>query len=122
MVARTVLVVDDTAMLRKLIATVLERAGYAVLIAESGEAALATFVAAPAPVDMVITDWRMQGMNGLELIGALRELAPTLPIIFTSGSEPPRLDGATSFGFLRKPFTPTELIELVSTTLAAAGR
>jgi len=78
-----ILLVDDNA--HGLIArrTVLEELGYRVRICESGAEALELF--ATQPVDLLITDFRMPNMDGVELITRIREMRPDLPIILLSG-------------------------------------
>ena len=79
----TILLVDDNP--HGLIArrTVLEELGYRVRICESGAEALELFAA--QPVDLVITDFRMPAMDGVELITRIRQVRPDLPIILLSG-------------------------------------
>ena len=78
-----ILLVDDNR--HGLIArrTVLEELGYHVRICESGAEALELF--ATQPVDLLITDFRMPNMDGVELITRIREMRPELPIILLSG-------------------------------------
>jgi len=76
---KTVLVVDDDPDLLKLLALRLGAAGYAVHAAESGEKALA--VLAVSRPDVVVTDLKMGGMDGLALFEAIQKTAPALPVI-----------------------------------------
>ncbi|WP_372837503.1 PP2C family protein-serine/threonine phosphatase [Phaeovulum sp.] len=69
---RRVLVVDDSRMQRRILASQLARAGYEVLEAESGEQAL--LLCATEQVDLVLSDWVMPGMSGLDLCRAYRAL------------------------------------------------
>ena len=109
--SRTVLVVDDEPVIRYLLAVTLEFAGYEVIEAPHGEAALKA--ARRAPPQLVITD-RMPVMDGTELIKHLRaddEMAqiPIILLTATSGGEP------HADAVLMKPFEPDKLIELVDT-------
>ena len=79
MSARRILVVDDDANLLKLLALRLEKEGFAVTEASSGEQALAK-LSAEVP-HLVITDMRMGGMDGLALFDAITRRHPTLPVI-----------------------------------------
>jgi CheY-like chemotaxis protein len=78
-----VLLVDDNEhglVARK---ALLEEIGLIVVAVGSGEDALEAF--SREPFQLVVTDYRMRGMNGAELIGHLRELAPKVPVILVSG-------------------------------------
>jgi CheY-like chemotaxis protein len=110
-VAGTVLVVDDEPDIRFLLRVTLELAGYSVIEAAHGEAALERVRVSP-PV-LVITDRMMPRMGGGELIERLRADLGTaaIPIVMltgTSGSQP----GADAV--LTKPFEPDELLGLVA--------
>ena len=79
----TILLVDDNPHGLVARRTVLEELGYVVHTRLSGGEALEVY--ASQPVDLVITDFRMPGMDGVELIGRLRQLRADLPIILLSG-------------------------------------
>jgi len=74
-----VLLVDDDKGLLQLIAMRLTAAGYAVNAVESGEAALASLAISRPQV--VITDLRMQGMDGMALFDAIHRESPSLPVV-----------------------------------------
>jgi len=78
-----ILIVDDNANGLSARKCVLEELGHRLTEASSGADALELF--APQKFDLVITDYRMPRMNGIELIDHLREQAPDLPIILISG-------------------------------------
>ena len=124
--AGTVLVVEDEASVRRLIAGVLEKAGYGVLSAESGPAALAVLRAHSGTVDMLLSDVVMPEMSGPELARALREHDPGLRVCFMSGyteDEVFRHGIQTSDEtFLEKPFTPAELERRVRSLLDRSER
>jgi CheY-like chemotaxis protein/anti-sigma regulatory factor (Ser/Thr protein kinase) len=82
--AATVLVVDDSAIDRRLAGRLLEQAGFAVVYASDGEEALATIAAS-----IVVTDLHMPKLNGLELVEAVRKKHPKLPVVLMTahGSE-----------------------------------
>jgi DNA-binding NtrC family response regulator len=79
----TILVVDDEKNIRRTLRQTLEGAGYAVVEAESAEQALETLQA--EPVDVGIFDIRLPGMDGLTLLGRVREIRRDLPVIMISG-------------------------------------
>jgi CheY-like chemotaxis protein len=78
-----ILLVDDNANGLKARKTVLEDLGYGIVTASNGHDALERFT--PQKFDLVVTDYKMPRMDGLELIVNLRRLAPELPIVLISG-------------------------------------
>jgi two-component system response regulator GlrR len=111
-----VLLVDDDKDLLQLIAMRLTAAGYAVTAVESGEAALAALsVSRP---QLVVTDLRMQGMDGMALFDAIHRDSPSLPVvILTAHGTIPEAVAATRrgvFSFLTKPFEPKVLLDTVA--------
>jgi two-component system response regulator GlrR len=112
---KRVLVVDDDPDLLKLLALRLGAAGYGVQTAESGERALAA-IAVSRP-DVVVTDLKMGGMDGLALFEAVQRTAPTLPVIILTahGTIPDAVDATKRgvFGFLPKPFEGKDLLAQV---------
>ena len=92
-----VLLVDDDKDLLQLIAMRLTAAGYAVTAVESGEAALAAISVARPQV--VVTDLRMQGMDGMALFDAIHRDSPSLPVvILTAHGTIPEAVAATRRG------------------------
>src|SRR6185503_8577000 len=124
-----VLLVDDDKDLLQLIAMRLSAAGYAVTAVESGEAALAALAVSRPQV--VVTDLRMQGMDGMALFDAIHRDSPSLPVlILTAHGTIPEAVSATRrgiFSFLTKPFEPKVLLDTVAEAMrlssppAAAG-
>src|SRR3989440_6818785 len=106
-----VLLVDDDKDLLQLIAMRLTAAGYAVTAVESGEAALASLAVSRPQV--VVTDLRMQGMDGMALFDAMHRDSPSLPVVILTAHRtipeavtPTRIG---AFSFLTKPFEPKVL-------------
>jgi two-component system response regulator HydG len=81
---RRILLVDDNADGLAARKSVLEELGYAIVTCTSGADALEQYVARD-PFDLVVTDYKMPRMDGLELIGRLRKHTPGLPIVLISG-------------------------------------
>ncbi len=79
--ALRILLVDDDELFRESLSMNLADAGFAVSEAETGAAALALLAAPPLP-DLVLLDWKMPGMNGIEALRRMRENGLTLPVIF----------------------------------------
>jgi len=121
--APKILLVDDDKDLLQLIAMRLGAAGYAVRAVESAESALACLVAERP--QLVVTDLRMQGMDGLALFDAIRREAPGLPVvILTAHGTIPEAVAATRrgvFGFLTKPFDGQVLLDTVADALRLSG-
>jgi two-component system, NtrC family, response regulator GlrR len=114
--AARILLVDDDKDLLQLIAMRLGAAGYAVTAVASGEAALAALsVTRP---QLLVTDLRMGGMDGLALLDAVHRESPSLPvIILTAHGTIPEAVSATRrgvFSFLTKPFEPRVLLDTVA--------
>src|SRR6187549_4244169 len=111
-----VLLVDDDKDLLQLIAMRLSAAGYSVTAVESGAAAL-TALAVSRP-QVVVTDLRMEGMDGMALFDAIHRDSPSLPVvILTAHGTIPEAVAATRrgvFGFLTKPFDPKVLLDTVA--------
>src|SRR5881392_1099440 len=111
-----VLLVDDDKDLLQLIAMRLTAAGYEVTAVESGESALAALAVARPQV--VVTDLRMHGMDGMALFDAIHRDSPSLPVvILTAHGTIPEAVTATRrgvFSFLTKPFEPKVLLDTVA--------
>ena len=119
----TILLVDDDPDILKLVAMRLTAAGHEVRTAESGERAMALLAAVPP--DLVVTDLRMGGMDGLALFDHIHGQMPTLPvIILTAHGTIPEAVAATrrgAFGFLPKPYDAKLLLEQVEQALRLSG-
>ncbi|MEK7797299.1 MAG: response regulator, partial [Nitrospirota bacterium] len=120
-----ILVVDDEEILRVVARAALEQAGYAVLDAEDAFSALAVFQRERERIAAVVTDVRMPGRSGFDLLADLRKFDPNIRVILCSGSlaegtkvDLPRL-GAKAY--LPKPYSARELVEVVSQVLGAAS-
>lgn len=119
-----ILVVDDDPSLRRLLGMRLNSSGYQVDTAADGESALG-HIAAQRP-DLVITDLRMNGMDGMALFDRIRRRDPTLPVlILTAHGTIPEAVEATrrgAYGFLSKPFNSRELLDEIASALALTGQ
>lgn len=117
----TVLVVEDDPALRGLVREVLESAGYRVLEAADGEAAIAAAARFRDPIHLAITDLVMPRMGGTELAARLSRARPDLRLLYTSGYAERAAVHAGSVRegahYLAKPFTPALLLERVREAL-----
>ncbi len=118
-----ILIVDDDSDLLRLLTFRLEGAGYTVEAASSAEQALAR-LSASIP-QLVITDMRMSGMDGLALFDNIHKSNPALPvIILTAHGTIPDAVAATQrgvFGYLTKPFDSRELLQQAERAITLSG-
>ncbi|MEW6217902.1 MAG: sigma-54 dependent transcriptional regulator [Thermodesulfobacteriota bacterium] len=119
----TVLIVDDEPNYRLILAELLRDEGFEVLTAASGEAALG--VAREADLDMVVTDMRMPGMDGIDLMKAIKSMDRDLPVmIMTAFGEVDKAVEAMRAGayhYLVKPFKNDELVVNVRKAIELFG-
>jgi signal transduction histidine kinase/ActR/RegA family two-component response regulator len=122
--SETILLVDDTEIVRRLSKDVLSRAGYRVLEAAGADEALQVAGRQAAPIDLVLTDVVMPGPNGIELASRLRSSRAAVRVLFMSGYTDLAVvrDGllAHEEAFLQKPFTPEDLLRKVRQALETA--
>lgn len=119
--ARLVLVVDDEKGVRDLVCRTLREEGYRTLEAAHGGEALEMVEAGTEPVDLVVTDVVMPGMDGRELGRRLAQSKPALPVLYISAYDVNdifwRGSPRSSAPFLQKPFPPEILISSVEQLL-----
>jgi len=122
----TVLLVEDEQMVRDLFRDVLAGAGYAVLEAASGEAALEIASRRDTPIHVMVTDVVMPGMGGGELVARMASARPDMRVIYVSGYTDDVLvrRGVLDSGvpFLQKPCMPDDLVRAVREALRAPDR
>jgi CheY-like chemotaxis protein len=114
---QTVLVVDDEAAVRELVARMLGKAGYQVLVAADGQEALALAEQSAATIACLVTDVVMPRMLGSELAQRLTAQMPGLAVLFMSGYADPMLGPSggldPAMTMLFKPFTDIDLLSAV---------
>ncbi len=120
----TVLLVDDETANRELYAEFLSDLGYRFIGHEDGESAL-SFIRDGAAIDLVIADYRMPGMDGLEFIQAMRQVLPSVPVIMITafGSIDSYLQSFSLgvFEYINKPFSKKEFVRIVKAALHGPG-
>jgi two-component system cell cycle sensor histidine kinase/response regulator CckA len=124
----TILVVDDEPMVLGFLTGTLSRYGYRVVQAESGAQALRLCKDRGHTIDLILTDVVMPGLNGKELVDAIRGLGLDPKTLFMSGfaRDVAAETGFTEWAsFIQKPFTPTQLVgkvrEVLGDRLTAAS-
>ncbi len=118
-----VMVVDDDPALLRLLSMRLSAVGYEVAAVESGEKAIAQIPTFQP--HLVITDLRMDGMDGMTLFDQIHRRSPALPVIILTahGSIPDAVDATSRgvFGYLTKPFDSKDLLDQVTRALRVTG-
>ena len=114
----TITVVDDNPAILKLAAKVLRIQGYRVLEAGCGAEALDVAERHDKPVDLLLTDIDMPGIDGVSLSREVRERWPETKVVFMSGGATP--DSVGGEPFLSKPFALHELVAVVEDTLSSS--
>ena len=117
----TIMAVDDSASMRRMVAFTLKGVGHEVIEAEDGVAAFST--ARTQKVDLVVTDVNMPNMDGITLVRELRTL-PTyrftpILVLTTESSDAKKQEGraAGATGWIVKPFSPDQLIATIRKVL-----
>jgi CheY-like chemotaxis protein len=114
-------VLDDEPMLLELASAILEPLGYALETFRDGESALRAFKSAEPPPDLVITDFAMHEMTGMEFLEACRRIRPgqkALLVSGTVGEDIFRDNQVKPDGFLAKPYQAKQLVDAVEAVLA----
>ena len=122
----TILIVDNDAVLRMLLAKFLTFVGYTVLDARLGSEALKLARHHPDSIDLLLTDVMMPGMNGFELAEEFLELHPESKLLYMSGHvfDVPAVHEAAEKNpatFLVKPFWAEQLLEKIQSILPSPG-
>ncbi len=117
---KRILVVDDDEDGRRIFREMLGGLGYAVIDQPDGESALRA-IRGGSRVDLVITDERMPGLSGLELIESLRHKYPSIPVILVTAhggvEDYLRSIGLGVFEYINKPVTKKEIAAIVNAAL-----
>ena len=110
----SLLIIEDDVALATTVASVLEGEGHQVTLSHDGEEGVK--IATEGSYDVVVTDFRLPGLGGMEVLEKLHEWNPRLPVIMmTSFGSSDTVIGATkrgAFEYLMKPFEMSELIEV----------
>jgi len=111
--AKSILVVDDSSVMRKIVTRAIRQTGLDVNVtAEAGNGREAVAILDSQPVDLVICDWNMPEMNGIEFLTAIRPKHKTPVVMLTTEGTADKSQqalGAGADAYLTKPFTPDGL-------------
>ena len=121
---KKILIIDDNKLILKTLKATLSKAGYAIIEAEEGETGL-RLVRSEHP-DLVITDYQMPGIDGLEVLSEIRKLKTNLPVILLTGFGDIVLTIKSiqlgAFDYLEKPFSPVQLLSTIQLALNSVKR
>jgi PAS domain S-box-containing protein len=121
-----VLLVDDEEMLAALFKEWLRRLGYHASVHTSSLAALTEFQAAPGSFDLVVTDYTMPGLTGLDVARAVRQARPDIPVLLCTGYAEDfnrtQAEAAGIAGFLHKPTGLAQFSQAVAAALRAGRK
>jgi DNA-binding NtrC family response regulator len=126
-IATQIWVIDDDQSMRWVLEKTLSNSGYGVTTFESGSVALTRFKRAPMSErpDLIITDVRMPGINGFELLRQIKNVSPQTPIIvmtaYTDLDSTVRGFEEGAYEYLPKPFDIDEALELVASAVAPSA-
>ena len=119
MSSKTILVVEDEEIERKLLSEVLETLAYEVAQAQNGREALD--IMSKQKVDLILTDVHMPELNGLELLKRVREMGNNLPVIIMTGFDASEAQKSAekynAAALLLKPFRIQELRDILTDVL-----
>lgn len=116
---KKLLVIDDEPAIREGVRRILESESFQVETFSSGHAALERIK--QESFDLVITDLKMPGISGMDVLRSIKEIQPDLPVIFITGYS--SVDSAVevmklgAVDYIAKPFTPDEMIKVIKTAL-----
>jgi CheY-like chemotaxis protein len=121
-----VMIVDDEALLLEVMSLILTEAGYEVFSARDGFEAVALYGRHASRIRAVVLDLSMPHTRGEVVLSMLREMAPTLPILVSTGSPAQhvlesRPVGEASIGYLMKPYAPAALLAELERLIQTGG-
>jgi two-component system response regulator AtoC len=112
-----VLIVDDEALIRWSLAEMLSEQGYALYEAGDGQGALAILRNPPSPVEVIMLDYRLPDLNGLQLLAAIRGVSPHSRVVMMTAYGTPDIAAVArrlgAVGFVNKPIEMDDVAGLV---------
>ena len=117
-----VVIADDSRVMRQIVIRTLRQAGYDWDITEAADGALALEVVTEEQPDLVLSDWNMPNMTGIELLRALRAGGDDVPFGFVTSEGSPEMRGeaeaAGALFLVAKPFTAESFRDVIEPVLA----
>ena len=117
-----VVIADDSRVMRQIVIRTLRQAGYDWDITEAADGALALEVVTEEQPDLVLSDWNMPNMTGIELLNALRAAGDDVPFGFVTSEGSPEMRGlaeaAGALFLVAKPFTAEAFRDVLDPVLA----
>jgi CheY-like chemotaxis protein len=117
---KTLLLVDDDELVRMSTAEMLADLGYSVVQASSGVEALDLTRSGKPAIDMLVTDFLMPGMNGVELAGAFRSIVPKAPVLLVTGYANITQGPGAELPRVMKPFSQSRIASRIAELLGSA--
>jgi DNA-binding response OmpR family regulator len=114
--SNTVLIVEDEPAVRSFCSVVLRRSGYRVVEAGDPAQALSAIASMTEPLDLVLTDMTMPGMNGKEMVRRIQR--PDVKVLYMSGYSQ---NFESGLNLIEKPFTSADLLQRVRATLSSGS-
>jgi len=112
-----VLIVDDEALIRWSLAEMLSDQGYAVVEAGDGKSAMAILRNPPRPIEVIMLDYRLPDLNGLQLLAAIRRVSPHSRVVMMTAYGTPDIEADAvrlgAVGLVNKPIEMGDVAELV---------
>ncbi|MFN7994415.1 MAG: PAS domain-containing protein [Bryobacteraceae bacterium] len=122
---RTILVVDDEEVVRRVAQSALERAGMRAFVAGSGYEAVRVFRNHASEIDVVLLDVTLPDLGGPEVLRAIRQVRPGIPVLVSSGHPASEVDRYFTHdapsGFLQKPYRSSALVAAVAARAAVSS-
>jgi DNA-binding NtrC family response regulator len=118
---KKILLVDDEPAILTVLELLLNKFGYIVILKSNAESAL-FLIREGVNVDLVITDYRMPGMNGVEFVRELRRILPSVPVLMLTGDITVEIEPSLGvFELINKPVAGKELDRIVKAALDRAA-
>ena len=118
---KTILLIDDEPLVTDICEMMLKSLGHCVLKAHSGSEGLEVFMANKDKIDLIISDFNMPGMNGQEVVDALRIMGHTVKVLLSSGglsaAEAEQVLTSGFSGYLKKPYSMATLSDKIAEIL-----